>query len=540
MNTMKFELKKYAFLLFLWIPIIVFAQQPAVNIKADTTQIRIGEQIRLSVEVQTDTLHFVDFPELKDLGNFEVVKGSLPDTLEKRAKLLLRKDYYLTAWDTGKIMVPPIKISVGDSILITDSIPDIKVLGVKIDTINQPAYGYKSIINIDGKDASKFKKNKFGYAWLWLILFLPLLYFLYKKRKKIFYADKFIDPYQEAIKKWEKLKEENLWKQQEHSKHYFRLTHLFKEYLENEPKISAKEKISSELLQDLKKFRFENGEYFSPALLERLEESLKRADLAKYANMSITDAEVDLDMQTIRDVIDQSHKILATIKAEKERKNKEIEAAKRRKKRVLYVSLGVILAILLSIGGLSYYFLNKYGVFDQLSQNISSPEWIYNEYGGNPAIGITTPHILSPYDINKNLSKEEKILLDELPGEWSVYAEENIVKGYAIIEMNIDLDKPLFKDNKIPGDEIVKLLLNGIQAKNIKIEKDQTDDGLRFTGEFDLEIPKLKITRKFDFIAQSFSGDNYVRLVFVAYKKGSKENKVLAEKVMNSIEMIKD
>jgi len=540
MNKMKIEIKKVLVVLFTLFFTSIYAQQsPLVSIKTDTTKIRIGEQIKLSITAKTDTLSFVDFPELKNLGSFEVVESSSPDTLTKKPSRLIRKEYYITSWDTGKYTLPPVNISVQDSLITTDSIPGVEVLGVKLDTINQPAYGFKNVINIEGKDASNYKNKGFNYLWLLLLLAFPVLYFLYLKRKKIFTSNKILTPYEEALIQWEKLQKESLWRRNQVGKHYFKLTHLLKEYIENDLHMSAKEKISSELLQDLKKFRFENGEYFSIELLEKLQDTLKRADLAKYANISPSQEEIDIDMHVIKDFIDSSHQILHKIEEEKQRKEEEIKAAKRKKKRILYTGLGIVLALILSLGGITYYFLNKYGVLEQVQENISAPEWIYNEYGGVPAVGITTPYILKPTDIKQYLSEKEKNILEKLPGEISVYTDKNFLKGYAIIDMNVDFDKEIPQSEQL-GPQMLNMLLKSIDAINPKIEKDKTEDGTRYTGEFTAEIPTINITRKFDFVAQTYTGPNYARLIFIAYKQGSEENKTLAEKVMNSIELIKE
>ena len=540
MNRMKLDLKNIFLLLFLILSPGIFAQETSVvQIKADTTKIRIGEQIKLSLEVQADSMDFVDFPDLKELGEFEVVHSTLPDTLKEPSRKLLLKNYYITAWDSGQYSIPPVKIGINDSIISTDSIPGIEVLGVKLDTINQPAYGFKNILNVNGEEASAYKKTSYKYLWALLLLFIPVIYYLYKKRKHIFSPGKKITAYEQALSDWDKLKREALWKRGETDKHYLALTTLLKNYLEKEPRISAKEKISTELLQELKTYRFENGEYFQPALLERLEQALQRADLAKYANMEPPLNEIDLDMNIIKDVIDQSHEIIASIEEEKRRKEAEIEAAKKRKKRILYTILGVILVFILSLGGITYYFLNKYGVFDQVSQNLSAPEWVYGEYGASPALGVTTPFVLSPYDFKTRLSKEEKMMLEKLPGELSVYTDENFIKGYGIIEFNLDLDKELPQSGEI-GPAILQMLLKGINARNVKMEKDQTENGTRYSGEFEMDIPTINITRQFEFEAQTYSGPKYVRLLIIAYKKGSEENKNLADKVLNSAELIKE
>ncbi len=521
---------------------------PKVQVQTDTTQIRIGEQIRLRLQAETDTLSFVDFPELSELGDFEVVKTDNVDTLQSKPTRRLSKDYYITQWDSGQYVIPQIDLQINDSILRTDSIPNIKVLGVKVDTIKQPAYGFKNIINANGQDASKQKSSSFNYWWLLsLLLLIPLIYFIIKKRKEYIEKRKPLTPIEKAEKALNKLKKDKLWLQDKIDIHYLHLTDLIKEYLENELGLSAKEKISSEILQDLKKYKFDDGSYLSDDLLQKLQAMLQRADLAKYAKVKPAEPDIDLDLQLTNDLLDTSHEIISRIESEKQEKLAEIEARKKRRKRFWLIFAGSIVALLLLIGGTTYYFLKKYGVLEQVKENISAPEWVYSEYGANPAVGITTPHILKPIDFVDKLpeiqQKEIKTAFDEI----SVYGYKNLIKGYQIGILNFDLRQLASRpkqDIKFDSKDLNPFIINGmlqnIKAQNVEMKKDETDDGERYYGKFDMIIPKINVTKTFNFDIHIYNGDKYIRAVTTIYKKGSQENKELIDRVLNSVELIKD
>lgn len=79
--------------------IFAFAQ---VEVKVDTTHIRIGEQI--SYVLSTDAKAKVLFPKLQvdSLGKIEVVHALPADTIKSK----LYKKYILTSFDSGTYAIP--------------------------------------------------------------------------------------------------------------------------------------------------------------------------------------------------------------------------------------------------------------------------------------------------------------------------------------------------------------------------------------------------------------------------------------------------
>ena len=510
---------------------------PKLQVQADTTQIRIGEQIRLSVKAQTDTLSFVDFPELSALGDLEVVRTTPVDTLQAKPFRHLQKSYFITQWDSGNYVVPPINIKINNSTFVTDSLK-IKVLPVQIDTTKQGLYGFKEPVNIDGKPAKDIKTS--GFNWWWLLLLIPVLaiaYYFYRKRQKVIAARKALTPYEIAQNSLQKLSEEKLWLQNKVDQHYLRLTDTLKEYLENELHIPAKEKISSELLQELKKYRFENGAYFDLDLLSRLEKTLKRADLAKFAKLTPNSKEIDLDFSIIKYVIGFANEIVQKIANEKAAELEKIEMSKRRKKRVAIVA-GVLIAMAVAlVGGVGYYYLNKMKLVDTIKENMTDAEWVYNEYGSAPALGLTTPHILHDVDLSAvmdTLPKNVKQLIDEI----SVYSEQNLVKKYVIIAGSMDFKQQIPSENDITKMSMYGILQQ-IKARDVNLQEADIDNGKRYFGDFVTDLPMLGNNLKVQFDSRFYQTDTGEKFVIGMYLQGNKDNEALIDRVMQSAELVR-
>ncbi len=535
---MKKNIKHLIYLFLLFVTGLLQAQNiPNVQIQADTTQIRIGEQIRLSVKTRTDTLSFVSFPELSSLGDLEVVRTTNIDTLQSKPVRELQKEYLITQWDSGNYVVPPMQIKINDSTFVTDSLK-IKVLPVLIDTTKQGLYGYKEPVNIEGKPAHTTASSHSKWWWLLLLIpVLPAIYYFFRKRQQIIAGRKVLSPYEIAQNSLQKLSEEKLWLHQQIDEHYLQLTDTLKEYLENELDLSAKEKISSELLQELKKYRFENGSYFNYELLQRLEQTLKRADLAKFAKLNPNPVDIDLDINVVKDVIDFAHQIVQSIADEKAAETSRLEASKKRKKRIAVISVSVILLLVGLVIGSGYYYLNKMKLIDNLKENISSAEWVYSEYGSTPALGLTTPHILHNIDISSALDTLPKNMT-QIFDEIAVYGDNNLVKKYVILAGSFDVKQQIPEQTDITKTSIVGILQQ-IKAREVYLQEADIDEGKRYFGSFITDVPLEGNNLKVQFDSRFYQTETGEKFVVGMYLEGNKENATLIERVMQSAELVR-
>ena len=503
---------------------------PKVGAIADTTAIRAGEQVRLQVRVQADTLSFVDFPEMSELGDMEVVKTDAVDTAKIKPYRELVKNYYLTQWDTGKYVVAPVSVKIQDSIFKTDSLY-VKVLPVKIDTTKQGLYDFKPLVNIEGEDNAP-ANNKPSFWWLLLLLLLPLGYFIYKRRKAYIESHKALTPYEKALAALTQLQKDKLWLKGKVDIHYLHLTDLMKDFLESELHVNVKEKISSDILQVLRKYRFEDGTYITPDLIDRLKETFNRADLAKFAKLEPNPSDIDVDFNNIKDLIDSTH---ATIQKIADAKADEIaakEAAKKKKRRIALIVTGSILLLIALLLGGAYYYVKKSGLAENLQENMAKPEWVYSEYGAKPSLGVTTPHILHNFDLSQfldTLPENKKKIFSEV----SFYVDENLVKKYVLLEGNMSLNTDI-KD-EMQFDKVLMVgMLQNIQARDVNLQEAEEGDAKRYFGTFKKDIPVIGNNLNIAFDSRFFKIKNGVRMVIGFYLEGNKKNKDLVERVLNS------
>ena len=143
---------------------IAFAQK--VEAVVDSTQIKIGEEIKLSISVEADTTAIVVFPEANNsFMPLELLEAYETDTVKQDAKYNLIKKYGVTQFDSGTYFIPKQKILINNKPYFTDSIR-IAVADVVVDTLKQKMFDIKKITAVE-KASSTW--------WIYLLIVLGLL-----------------------------------------------------------------------------------------------------------------------------------------------------------------------------------------------------------------------------------------------------------------------------------------------------------------------------------------------------------------------------
>ena len=164
-------------MIFFLFSFLSFAQ---VTSSIDSTSIKIGEQITYKIEVETDTVNPVIFPEGQTFMPLEMIESYQPDTTKYDAKYKLIKKYGLTQFDSGKYVIPKQKIIIGAKTFATDSML-VEVNDIVVDTTKQKLYDVKPMIDV---------KKPSSNWWLWLLLTIALVatigflvyWFVWRKR----------------------------------------------------------------------------------------------------------------------------------------------------------------------------------------------------------------------------------------------------------------------------------------------------------------------------------------------------------------------
>lgn len=276
---------------------VIFGQDtPKVVAKADTTNIRIGEQFGFQIEVR-DTANVI-LPKLDKLVGLEIIEDSKVDTLRDR----LLKRYILTGFDSGAYYIPQQQVFIRNQAYLTDSIL-INVATVPIDTTKQKMFPIKSIQD------EPYVFDDFKPYLIWVILGLLLigaiLYFLLRKKKEeeeeeIIPA---LPPYEEALEKLKELDHKLLWQNNRIKQYYSELTEILRDFIEKELKIPALEITSDELIRYIQDFTTAETIDVSKETLDKLKALLQEADLVKFAKSKPLSHEIEEDRKDAEDIL---------------------------------------------------------------------------------------------------------------------------------------------------------------------------------------------------------------------------------------------
>ncbi len=264
---------------FLLFPIVNFSQ---IEIKTDTTKIRIGEQINYKIIV--DKSEDIIFPKLQldSLQHLEVVKDFDIDTVKNK----IIKKYTITSFDSGRFAIPPQRIRYKNKTYKTDSIW-IDVATVAVDTIKQPLYPIKAV-----QHATLTLKDYVLNYWYFLfaLLWLVIIWYVFFRKKETTeekYAKLIakIPPFELAKKQLVELDQKQLWQNNKVKEYYSELTDILRNYIEKELQVPAMESTTIELINELKTDDIWKKLENPKETLTKLNDLLKESDLVKFAKM---------------------------------------------------------------------------------------------------------------------------------------------------------------------------------------------------------------------------------------------------------------
>lgn len=285
-----------AFLLILYSSLYGKAITPDVKAKADTNQIRIGEQFRLNLSATITSGNRVTFPFLADTFNhFEIVNKSPIDTVLSKDKkeLTLQQQLTLTSFDSGFFVIPPMAFVISESKEKTDTFLTeallITVNTVPVDTTKE-IRAIKSIIDIP------FPWTEYILYLILSLAIIALIVYLYKRFKKK--GISIIIPkiperpaHEIALDGLRKIEEEKLWQMGFTKKYYSEVTDILRQYIERRFSINAMEQTTDETLN-----YFSNG-FVQEEDKEKLSFILKLADMVKFAKALSLPSENESTMQ---------------------------------------------------------------------------------------------------------------------------------------------------------------------------------------------------------------------------------------------------
>lgn len=521
----------------------LFAQKVTTSI--DTTKNKIGAEFKLTLKTNVDTLSKVVFPNAKSFGALEVIQSYPIDTIKKDDRYELVKKYGLTQFDSGRYMIPSIKILINKKAFLSDSI-QVEVANVQVDTLKQKMYDIKDIAPAN---------EGIGDWWKYLLILLLIagigafIYWYIKKRQtKKIEEEIYKTPIEKATSLLNNLEKKELWQHGEVKEYYSQLTDIVRNYIEEAIEIPAMESTTSELIEALKIASKKKKMKLSQETIDNLFVVLKQADLVKFAKSKPLDFEITEDRKKIeRSIITLDKAIPVIIENEDELLLNEMqrqeqlkrELQKKKKARIM-TAIGATVGI---IFGIFIFFVITKG-FDYVKDNILGHpskellegEWIKSDYG-NPAVRIETPKVLKRIDLTKSLPKEGMALIKDMQS----FAYGSFLDNFYIVVSTFSFKQDTQMDLSKALEGSIKMMeVQGAQNMIVKQEDFETKVGIKGVkgyGTFSKINEITKSSTKIYYEILLFSQSGGLQQIILLHEEGDQYANDISDRILNSVEL---
>ena len=538
-------MKKQLYLLFLLLTTAVFAQQKQVVTSIDTIKNKIGAEFKLSIKTTVDTSSKVIFPKLKNVGALEVIQSYPIDTVKTDGCYELVKKYGLTQFDSGRYVIPSIKIFINSKPFLTDSLL-VEVANVKVDTLKQKMFDIKGIAQAD---------NSIGDWWKYLLIVALIIgigalvyWYIKKHQKKKLEAEIFKTPIEKATSLLDTLEKKELWQKGEVKAYYSELTDITRNYIEEAIEIPAMESTTSELIQGLRAASVKKKMTLSQEIIENLERVLRQADLVKFAKSKPLDFEITEDRNKIQKaILTLDNSIPVEVPAEEDvllneaqrQKQIQIQLLKKRKKRIVLTVASVVFILVATttffivLKGFDYV---KDNIIGNPTKELLESEWVKSDYG-NPGVIIETPKVLKRVDLTKTLPKDGMALIKEMQS----FAYGSVLDHFYLMVSTLKYKKETEIDLKKSMDGALQSLESqGAQNMIVKQEDFETKEGikgLKAYGTFQKIDGDKQSSVKIYYEALLFSQEGGLQQILLFHEEGDAYANEISERVLSSVEL---
>ncbi len=529
--------------IFLWVFLastLGFSQsQPKVSSEVDTTFIKIGEQIRFTVTVETDTTDQVIFPEGQTFSPLETVEALPTDTTKKDRRYILQKTYALTQFDSGVYKLPTQFIDINGKGFYTDSLT-VNVATVPVDTVAQKMYDIKPLINVEKSNASLWRTLLF--ILLGLLVIGGLLYWFVFRKKPLTEEEKeaLLPPYDRALLELKKLENSKYLIQDEYKKYYTELTDIVRSYLEEDVNVSALESTTDQLIDTLEMLRDAGELKLEDGTLKQFKHILQTADLVKFAKSKPATSTAENHRKSIEQIVIKTHDALPEPTEEElleQEEYREELARKQERKKWIIAGVAAFGALLLTIAGISTYYGPKQ-VWDTITghptKELLDGEWVSSSYG-YPPILLETPEVLVRQKTKIPLEFQNKIK------ELHTFGYHNDETFFAVASTST-----LFVEQAEPEHEkTIEHLLKGFEkkgAKNIITKNEEFTTvsgikGLKTYGSGKFKVPDSDELARGRYIIFSFGGPGFQQQILITWLDDDIYAKEIVDRIVSTLEV---
>ena len=517
-----------------------------VKTSVDTTTIKIGEELVLTLEVESDSTSTIIFSEGQTFQPLELLESYAADTTQNDLKIKLIKKFGLTQFDSGSYIIPQQKVLINDKVFFSDSLA-VRVNAVMVDTTKQKLYDIKPIIELK-------KSQSFGSMFWWVLIILTIvacIMYLIIWRKKTHENDLNevqIAPYEKAKRALEKLDEKHYFENNKIKSFYSELTFVLRQYLNEKVYNQSLESTTDELLEALRTLSNSKKIDLKNETLKKIESTLKRADLVKFAKSQPDFEIIRSDKNIINQEIDAVKEGLPEPTEDELKRSREYLQELKRKKKQKQLKLAVISTmglLIFTFIGCSIYF-GFTPVKDTLLRHpskllLETEPWVSSEYGA-PGISISSPEVL------------ERVKQDSLSQKDSDIS----VKAFEFVPDNIPLrivlksSKYISKDDNKQQKKAIDLLevadkelttLESLGASNMFPKNEQFitpngQEGLKTYGRTDFPFDGSN-NQSAEFIILGFSTTDLLQQLVIIWAPDDQYVDQITKQIMSSVELIK-
>jgi len=311
----------FIFLLFFLLFKISIGQKINISAALDSTKIRIGEQVKLDLYVSYSTKQNnlkIQWPNIADTitDKIEVISVSVIDTTspDKSNPDIIQQHQQITisAYDSGYFAIPGFKFFINNDsanafysqslFLEVHTVPTDSSI-TKTKDIKPPfaeAFNWKWY--------SKYFYWGFSLLIIIILIILITIYFTKKNKIVVLKSEKpKIPAHIIALQSLEKIKNEQIWKEEKTKEYYSSISDTIRLYIEERFKVNALESTTAEIM---KAFR---SQVVDKESKDKLQQLLMLSDLVKFAKQFPIISEHTFTLQNAFDFVNETKREEKTI-----------------------------------------------------------------------------------------------------------------------------------------------------------------------------------------------------------------------------------
>ena len=318
------------------------------SLYVDAKEMRIGEHVKLTIELSVDSGYEVDMPIPDALArDVEVLGHNDYRSVDTKGRETYRSECIITSFVDSLQVIPPVIAWVGGDEYYTNP-TSLLVNTVPVDTTD-----LKNIKGFRPVWEARLTWNEYRdtvyLSFLFIVLLALLVWIIvrYVNNKPIIRIVK-VKPrnpsHFTALQKIDEIKSDSALHMQESAKDYYtRLTDALREYMYNRYKFNAADMTTGEIIENLLRFNDKEA-------IKEVQEILEVADLVKFAKMKPSLNENDRNMLYAIDFVNATK----DVEEEKQKpvEEKVVNHRSLKQKRWLIASIAVVLCVLVAVAAL--------------------------------------------------------------------------------------------------------------------------------------------------------------------------------------------